>query len=135
MSGYSTSFDKKVTVGDLKKFLEQCPDDYLVEVPSLNRCQGSFITVDHAFVDPRDKTVSIDGDISETRRNVRGFRADHLLGEVTYFSSEDAPDWLTSKNTIKGSTYDNRWFWQDHVLTLGIDESVKTDFHTITRIF
>ena len=34
MSGYSTSFDKKVTVGDLKKFLEQCPDDYLVEVLS-----------------------------------------------------------------------------------------------------
>ena len=57
------------------------------------------------------------------------------LGEVTYFSSEDAPDWLTSKNTIKGSTYDNRWFWQDQVLTLGIGESVKTDFHTVTRIF
>ena len=91
MSGYSTSFDKKVTVGDLRKFLEQCPDDYLVEVPSLNRCQGSSITVDHAFVDPRDKTVSIDGDIAETRRNVRGFKADHQLGEVTYFTSENPP--------------------------------------------
>ena len=120
MSGYSTSFDQKMTVGGLKKLLDQCPDDYLVEVPSLNRCRGSLITADHVYVDPRDKTVSIDGDIAETRRNIRGFRADHQLGEVTYFSSEDAPDWLT---------------WRDQVLTLGIGESVKTDFHTITRIF
>lgn len=28
---------------------------------------------------------------------------------------------------------DNRWFWNDHVLTLSIGESVDTDFRKITR--
>lgn len=50
------------------------------------------------------------------------------------FSEVDAPDWLTSADTIRGSTMDNRWFWKDHVLTLKVGVSVKTDFHVITRI-
>ena len=53
---------------------------------------------------------------------------------VNFFSEATAPDWLTSKNTVKGSTMDNRWFWESHVLTLGIGESVETDFSTIERI-
>jgi hypothetical protein len=50
------------------------------------------------------------------------------------FTEADAPDWLTSKNTVQGSTMDARWFWTSHVLTLKVGESVKTDFQLITRI-
>lgn len=50
------------------------------------------------------------------------------------FSELNAPDWLTCVNTIKGSTMDCRWFWNEHVLTLKINESVNTDVQTITRI-
>ena len=53
-------------------------------------------------------------------------------GEVT-FTERDAPKWLKFGG-IKGSTMDNRWFWNDHVLTLEVGESVDTDFQTITRI-
>lgn len=51
-----------------------------------------------------------------------------------YFSEHDAPDWLTSKNTVPGSTMDNRWFWNKHILTLGVGETAETEFKTITRI-
>lgn len=53
---------------------------------------------------------------------------------VVHFTEDTAPDWLTSRNTVPGSTMDNRWFWTDHVLTLGIGELVNTDFQTIMRI-
>lgn len=49
------------------------------------------------------------------------------------FSEANAPDWLTNRNTVRGSTMDHRWFWEDHVLTLRVGESVNTDFQTITR--
>jgi hypothetical protein len=54
--------------------------------------------------------------------------------KVREFSEETAPDWLTSKHTVKGSTMDNRWFWEDHILKLEVGESKDTDFHTIKRI-
>jgi hypothetical protein len=50
------------------------------------------------------------------------------------FDEETAPDWLTSRNSIPGSTMDGRWFWHDHVLTLPVGGSVKTDFRTIIHI-
>lgn len=50
------------------------------------------------------------------------------------FSENDAPAWLTSENTVKGSTMDGRWFWKEHVLTLEVGESIDTDFNTIKRI-
>jgi hypothetical protein len=50
------------------------------------------------------------------------------------FSELDAPDWLTSKNTVKGSTMDNRWFWNDHVLALSVGASINTDNRVITRV-
>lgn len=63
------------------------------------------------------------------------FQARHLIFRtVDYFTDHDAPDWLTSTKTVPGSTMDDRWFWNDHVLTLGIRESVQTDFHEITRL-
>ena len=54
-------------------------------------------------------------------------------GTVNAFTEDTAPDWLTSKNTIKGSTMDSRWFWEDRVLELGVGESISTDFYKITR--
>ena len=56
------------------------------------------------------------------------------LGEPTRFSEETAPSWLTSENTVPGSTTDDRWFWKDHVLTLPVGGIVQTDFHTIKRV-
>lgn len=53
---------------------------------------------------------------------------------VIEFSELTAPKWLTSENTVKGSTVDNRWFWYRYVLTLNVGDSVETDFHSITRI-
>jgi hypothetical protein len=49
------------------------------------------------------------------------------------FSEFTAPCWLTSKNTIKVSTMDNRWFWA-LVLKLKVKEQIQTNFRTITRI-
>lgn len=50
------------------------------------------------------------------------------------FLESEAPEWLTSENTVPGSTMDARWFWQEHVLTLEVGESVDTDFSRIIRI-
>lgn len=50
------------------------------------------------------------------------------------FFEDDAPDWLTSVNTVEGSTMDERWFWKDYVLTLEVGQSVDTDFQQITRV-
>jgi hypothetical protein len=63
------------------------------------------------------------------------FEATHRdFRTVIVFTEEDAPTWLTSANTIKGSTMDNRWFWEDHVLALRVGESTGTDFNIIKRI-
>lgn len=50
------------------------------------------------------------------------------------FAEDNAPKWLTGEGTTKGSTMDNRWFWEDHVLKLEVGTSIETDFHIITRI-
>lgn len=50
------------------------------------------------------------------------------------FDEQSAPNWLTSKNTIKGSTMDCRWFWEDFVLSLPVGGEVYTDFRKIIRI-
>ena len=55
-------------------------------------------------------------------------------GGPEIFSELDAPAWLTSNNTIEGSTMDQRWFWREHILTLAVGESVETDFQIITRV-
>lgn len=52
----------------------------------------------------------------------------------TNFTESNAPTWLTSEETVKGSTMDMRWFWEDHVLKLQIGQSVETDFQIITRV-
>lgn len=50
------------------------------------------------------------------------------------FTELNAPKWLSSINTREGSTMDGRWFWNEHVLTLDVGETVKTDFQIIKRI-
>lgn len=50
------------------------------------------------------------------------------------FTEENPPIWLSSENTVAGSTMDMRWFWKDHVLKLNVGESIDTDFNKITRI-
>lgn len=64
------------------------------------------------------------------------FKMQHRFfkNHVETFSENDAPDWLTSKNTIPGSTMDHRWFWEKHVLNLKVGESINTDFQIIERI-
>lgn len=54
--------------------------------------------------------------------------------KFTEFTEHDAPDWLTSKNTVPGSTMDMRWFWNDHVLKMEVGDVIYTDFQEITRI-
>lgn len=66
---------------------------------------------------------------------MKQFEATHdVFKTVLSFTEETAPDWLTSCNTVPGSTMDNRWFWNDHVLTLGVGGTVGTDFHIIRRV-
>ena len=65
------------------------------------------------------------------------FEATHIIfdqAKPELFDETNAPDWLTSEGTVKGSTIDQRWFWTDYVMTLGIGEHIKTDFRIIKRI-
>lgn len=69
--------------------------------------------------------------------NVKRFEMRHNCfrdSKPQYFTELNAPKWLTSEDTIEGSTMDDRWFWKDHVLTLEVGASVDTDFQTITRL-
>lgn len=61
------------------------------------------------------------------------FTATHILGKEKTFTDKTAPLWLTSEHTIRGSTMDNRWFWEN-CKRLGVGESIETDFHSIKRI-
>lgn len=62
------------------------------------------------------------------------FQMTHNIFETSIeFTEDDAPTWLTSEDSVKGSTMDYRWFWKNHVLTLKVGEQIQTDFRTITR--
>lgn len=52
--------------------------------------------------------------------------------EPKQFNEETAPKWLREGGPA-GSTMCNRWFWNGHVLTLAVGQTVKTDFQTIER--
>lgn len=63
------------------------------------------------------------------------FRMTHLVfGTPDEFDEENAPDWLTSRHTIEGSTMDDGWFWREEVLTLPVGGKAETDFWVIERI-
>lgn len=55
-------------------------------------------------------------------------------GNPKTFTELTAPKWLTSEETVKGSTMDQRWFWDQHVLTLAVGQHIDTDFSRIMRI-
>lgn len=55
-------------------------------------------------------------------------------GAKTTFTEKGAPDWLTGRKSVKGSTMDSRWFWDNYILKLKIDQQIETDFNTIKRI-
>ena len=62
------------------------------------------------------------------------FEMTHLFsGTTKTFTETNAPEWLRFGGT-KGSTMDNRWFWNDHVMTLDVGQSIETDFQRIKRI-
>lgn len=64
------------------------------------------------------------------------FKMEHSCFDNTkpvFFNEKTAPRWLCEGGRA-GSTMDNRWFWNDHVLALKVGESVQTDFQTITRV-
>lgn len=64
------------------------------------------------------------------------FRMIHLIfygGNPEIFTENTAPKWLR-EGGLKGSTMDNRWFWDEHVMTLRVGEHVDTDFRRIERI-
>jgi hypothetical protein len=42
------------------------------------------------------------------------------------FTEETAPGWMKSEAYF--------WWWEKHILTLSIGQSVETDFRRITRI-
>jgi hypothetical protein len=66
---------------------------------------------------------------------MKKFKMEHkFFSSVLEFDEFDAPDWLTSDYTVVGSTMDYRWFWEDHVLMLGVGECIETDFNWITRL-
>lgn len=69
--------------------------------------------------------------------NMKTFKMQHLFvpsAAWKVFDEDTAPDWLTSVNTVPGSTMDGRWFWNEHILRLEVGESKDTDFQRITRL-
>jgi hypothetical protein len=42
------------------------------------------------------------------------------------FTEDDPPSWLVSKECL--------WFWDGHVKTLAVGDSIETDFREIRRI-
>lgn len=66
---------------------------------------------------------------------MKHFKVTHkIFGTVREFSEDDAPDWITSKNTVRGSTMDGRWFWEGYVLKMEVGGTLETDFQAIERI-
>lgn len=55
------------------------------------------------------------------------FSFKHLIfGRVENYSESNFPSWLTGK--------EHKWFFEVHILTLEIGETIETDFHLITRL-
>ena len=64
---------------------------------------------------------------------MKTFKITHVLGAVSVFNEETTPKWL-KYGGVKGSTLDNRWFWDKHVMMLEVGQSVSTDFSVIERL-
>lgn len=59
---------------------------------------------------------------------VKEFAMYHLFfkGEPELFSERDPPDWLLHK--------EYSWWFDEHVLTLNVGQSIKSDFRKIVRL-
>lgn len=66
---------------------------------------------------------------------IKEFKIEHLFFDegVDVVNENTAPPWLKYGGP-KGSTTDNRWFWNDMVMNLRLGEIVCTDFRKITRV-
>jgi hypothetical protein len=67
---------------------------------------------------------------------VKIFEMQHLFIKYlqpVVFDENTAPKWLC-EGGVAGSTMDTRWFWNEHVMTLSVGQTVDTDFHRITRV-
>ncbi len=62
---------------------------------------------------------------------MKTFKTEHL-----FFNREVSPaqEFTEDKPLSMFTHKDFQWFWRDHILTLEISESVKTDFQKITRL-
>lgn len=63
------------------------------------------------------------------------FEMTHLFftGSTTKFTEKTAPKYLCEGGR-KGSTMDNRWFWNSHILKLEVGGHVDTCFQRVKRI-
>ena len=95
-----------------------------------NGCVGRKVFDDQGMLDALDAIFQEQGRITRhftmsprffNKRNPRRF------------SDMTAPSYL-KRGGRKGSTMDMRWFWDDHVMTLKLGDSVDTDFQTVTRV-
>lgn len=93
-------------------------------------CQN---TIDKRYPSLQRLYPNYDGDYSLPP--IKSFRMHHRFfrsAPVQEFTEETAPSWLKFGG-FPGSTMDNRWFWNDHVMKLEVGQSIKTDFQEITR--
>jgi hypothetical protein len=100
----------------------QCKKEYKCNIIAKGcpKCAPGISIAESEFIKPIEKFMK--------------FKQENILGKISFFTDKDPPKWLSSEDTVKGSTMDNRWFWKDHVLTLAIGDFVRTDFSKITRI-
>jgi hypothetical protein len=64
---------------------------------------------------------------------LKKFKMTHMIGHIDFFTEETAPKWLKEGGRA-GSTMDNRWFWNNHVMILEVGQTIDTDFSTIERM-
>lgn len=105
------------------------------EWPRIIKIDDEFYQFNGQDAIPKDWADTYCGAATYVKINGPVFRMDHIIFDRSaIFTVDAAPLWLTSENTVPGSTMDNRWFWKDHVLTLNVGQTAHTDFHNITRI-
>lgn len=150
--------EKGRVVHEIQEFMIQ-PDDLVPdprvessdEIGYLAKFSGAFKDwptaiykdgVEYLFIGQEALTMEYSGEYSGCARYRKSasdeplFLMEHSVFQTVkdVFPASKAPHWLTSKETIPGSTMDQRWFWERHVLTLKIGQHTHTDFRRITRL-
>lgn len=108
---------------------------FMKEWPRIIKVDNEFYQFNGQDAVHRDWADTYCGGATYVKVDGPVFKMDHIFFDRSaIFTVDTAPLWLTSENTVPGSTMDNRWFWKDHVLTLKVGQTAHTDFHNITRI-